>query len=732
MGTDINIIEYIKSRTNEKSYDGAFDDKKLGFYTNLSFEDLSGKIYEGEDLTVVSGDRGTWTVEVVNDHGDVSFATVFDFVSLNVSFAIKIQTDNPGGRDYTTISSDSNAKFYLEPNVPGFRQMFKVFIISGTFKKGESFTVKIGDMSEGSQGSEIYWTTTQAAVIAGVDIDGSKKYFDTYVSSETINIIHHHEPKNLRLLGPTVIKTGELFDMHLGIFDRNGNIIEDFEERVELDNTGSYINLPESYVFSKEDKGIKIFKNIHIEKAGIYRAAVSSGEYLSNPTCVFDNPGSYVYWGDIHAHGWGDCTMYLMHLRNKKVDPLNRHMQAREAGRLDFSAIGPMSYPHENRQEIWDAYKDACIKTMEDNKYVPFLSYEAHPAEGDRNVIFKSLDEDIPPDYRIPMKDLDSKYASRDDVLLEIHIGGSSPNWDKYKPERERMVEISSGFGNAEWLLQKALKLGYKPAICGSSDLHIGLMGGIRTVETGRGRFGRLNKLRDSAYGVGPLTAAVTEGLTRDDIWEAFTDRTTYATSGARIFVDFKCNNKNMGSVIEKQDLDIFFACSGTDIIERVDLICGDYMIKSWFPEKLDFEGSLKLSEKEIPGDWIYLRLHQKDDNYAWTSPVYIQRGYPLWNDDSDEKFSLIDGEENACKYLDDLMEYLKTEEEPEKFKDITPIGIVLQQTAKCALFTCRYGDEIMRDMTIRWYFEYPIPKIRFDWGLKDLGIKDDWTNYRI
>lgn len=729
---DGNIEAYVKSRLNEKSYDGAFENEKLDFNISLSFEDLSGKRYEGDNLTVVTGDGGTWTVDVVNNHGDVSLGTVFDFVSLNQSFAIKIQTDNPGGRDYTTITTNSDARLYLEPDVPGFRQMFKVFLISGTFKKGESFTIKIGDRSSGSPGSEIYWTATRARVIAGVDIDGSKRYFDTHVTPQVINLIHHHEPKNFRLLGPTVAKTGEPFDMHLGVFDRNGNIIEDYEGRVDIDNKdGLYINLPDFFVFSREDKGIKIFKNIYIEKEGVYRARIYPGKYLSNPVSVSCNPDFYVYWGDLHAHGWGDCTMYLMHLRNEKVDPLNRHMQAREVGRLDFSAIGPMSYPHVEREEIWEAYKYACEKTMEENKYVPFLSYEAHPAEGDRNVIFKNLDEKIPPDYRIPMEELDKEYGARDDVILQIHIGGSSPNWDRYRPERERMVEVSSGFGNAEWLLQKALNLGYKPAVCGASDLHMGLMGGIRTVETGRGRFFKLFKLRDSAYGTGPLTGAIAKGLTRNNIWDAFTKRLTYATSGARIYIDFKCNNRRMGSEIKREKLHISFKCCGTDIIDRVDLICGNYMVKSWFPNALDFDNSLTIGRDEIPGDWLYLRVHQADENYAWTSPVYVEGEYPFWNDDSDEKFNLIKDKEEAEKYIFDLMEYLKTEEEPEKFKDITPVGICVHQTGKCALFTCRYGEEIPRDMTIRWYFEYPIPKIRFDWGLRDFGIRDDWTNYR-
>ncbi len=106
-----------------------------------------------------------------------------------------------------------------------------------------------------------------------------------------------------------------------------------------------------------------------------------------------------------------------------------------------------------------------------------FLSYEAHPIpEGDRDIFFKSLNESIPPDFRLPMKDLEEKYGNRDDVFLEVHIGGRVPRWCDYMPKRERMVEAISVFGNAEWLLQEALDRGFKPAVCGCSDLHYGLI----------------------------------------------------------------------------------------------------------------------------------------------------------------------------------------------------------------------------------------------------------------
>lgn len=422
--------------------------------------------------------------------------------------------------------------------------------------------------------------------------------------------------------------------------------------------------------------------------------------------------------------------MYLMHQRTKKLDPLARHKQARDIGRLDFSAPGPMSYPRTNREQLWEAYRSAALGTNQPGTYVPFLSYEAHPSHGaakadpgDRNIIFKHLEEALPPDFALPLDTIEARYGDRDDVMLQVHIGGSTPKWDLYRTKRERLLEISSGFGNAEWLLRKALKLGYRPAICGCSDLHSGLLGGPRSVETFRGRMQKTMNQRDSAYGTGPLTAVYAREKTRASLWQSISDRQTYATTGARIFLRARFNGMPVGSTLARTaPLRLQLTCCGTATIDRVDILCGDYTVRSWAPDRLDFEADVTFQPHELPGDWLYARIRQTDDNYAWTTPVWLEAEYPRWDDDaclSDEH----DANE-AALYLEQVMRYLETEENPELFHDLTPVRIIEQTNARCALFYLRFGAG--QKMSLRWYFEFPIPKIRFDWGWNDYGTKDD------
>ena len=120
-----------------------------------------------------------------------------------------------------------------------------------------------------------------------------------------------------------------------------------------------------------------------------------------------------------------------------------------------------MSMDPTKREEIFGAYREACEQMDEPGRYVPFLAYEAHPRAGDRQVIFKNYKTNL--SHRLPvvwMDELVATYGDRDDVFLQVHIGGQPAQWRLYKPVRERFLEVCSGFGCAEWLLQKALNLG--------------------------------------------------------------------------------------------------------------------------------------------------------------------------------------------------------------------------------------------------------------------------------
>lgn len=712
----------------------SFTPSNMKLTLGMAFECADGHVVEGDEIQVVAGRRGTWRFCIMNQDKTLEAGNLIHLFARDTQFAHKPQNQNSLGRDYMSLESDSAAELTLLPSEKPFNRMFSVLVQSGSFRVGESMTVRLGDRRDGGVGSEVFWAVTNGLVELAVEPDGNGIAYGVEDNPFYFEVIADKTPRLIRLLGPSRCAVNTPFDMHLGVFDRNGNVIESFTGTVSFSNMSSVQGIPEAYTFTTGDQGNRIFRNVKVEAAGIYRIRVHYGTdqiYTANPMVAEDSLEQSVYWGDIHCHSWGDDTIRQMSSRSRKLDPISRHMQARDIGRLDFAAPGPTSPATDKRKQIWQVHREAAKQVDEPGKYVPFLSFEAHPSHpqtvlggGDRNVIFQSLEESCLPKFNIAMTELEEQYGNRDDVIIQSHIGGNAPMWDCYLTKRERMLEISSGFGNAEWLLQKALHRGFRPAVCGCSDLHLGLLGGPRSVETYRGRFGKLLNVRDAAYGTGPLTAVLANRLDRDSIWEAMTNRLTYATSGARMVLDFTCNGCTVGSEMTRTDrYEVKLSCHGTEKIDRIDLISGKYIVHSWYPNVLDVQEKVELTGREICGDWIYMRVHQTDNQYGWTTPVWVIPDFPV-HQDEDLALEQIENCKEANQYLEDVIRYLTVEEDVNKFHSITPIRIEHQTLSACAVFYCLYGNN--HKMSIRWYYEYEIPKIRYDWGWTDEGTYDD------
>lgn len=721
------------------AYPHHFTPAALNVQFQVHFVGADGTVVELPDTPLVAGTCGTWVLTLRNLERDLPRGAVITLIRQNIQIAYRLQMDRPHGRDYCTLETDSQARLRLLVGRSAVN-LLSVLVEDGIWRRGESCVIRLGDRRQGGAGAEVFWSTTTATFLLAVDPTGSGQFWGAASNPLTFQVVAHHQPARFQLLGPTVATCGEPFTLHLAAFDRNRNLVDRFTGAVTFRPQPGVTGLPASYRFTPQDGGLALLENVRVHRPGVYRLAGVAENGLavtSNPIVVQEAPACRVYWGDVHAHGWGDSTMYLMFNRTDKLDPLARHRQGRTVGRFDFACPAAMSMDPERREEVWDAYRAACAATDEPGVYVPFLAYEAHPTAGDRQVIFRDYaDEPLPLPMRAPMEEVDAAYGQREDVLLQVHIGGDPPRWDRYRPDRERLLEICSGFGCAEWLLQRALRLGYRPAICGASDLHLGLMGAPRAVETFRGRFGQKFPMRqrDAAYGSGPVTAILAPELNRNALWAGLVSGQTYATSGARLYLDVRANSQPPGSEVKlASTLQLAVACHACAPLDRVDLIVGEYCVRSWEPHSLDFRLDLTLAADQLPGSWLYLRLHQVDGEYAWSSPIWLEHPGPLpspgnlprWN--AQETLDLgAFGENAATPHLADLQRYLSVEEDPTQFHHLTPVDVLELSMGRCALFYCTWSEEHL-PMSIRWFFEFEIPKIRYDLGWRDYGAFDEF-----
>lgn len=201
--------------------------------------------------------------------------------------------------------------------------------------------------------------------------------------------------------------------------------------------------------------------------------------------------------------------------------------------------------------ECWDHVQQVTADAHVDGEFVSFLSFEWHSSRfgdhcvyfnGDRGEIIRADDLDA---LRAELRALGRRGVRT--MVLPHHIGylrgRRGANWDAFTPEFTPLVEMMSMHG------------------CGESDdaprpyLHtMGPRHSDNTAVAGylRGlRFGIIgstdhHSAHPGSFGHGRV-AAWADGLTRDDLWEAFRSRRTYALTGDPITVAFAVNGVPMG-----------------------------------------------------------------------------------------------------------------------------------------------------------------------------------------
>jgi len=223
---------------------------------------------------------------------------------------------------------------------------------------------------------------------------------------------------------------------------------------------------------------------------------------------------------------------------------------------------------------------------------------------------------------------------------------GASLNWDFFNPELERLVEIYSIWGSSErsWEkgnpyplvtewgealgrhVQDGLARGYKFGFTGGTEAHDGRAGNTRILN---GEPINPELRRTKFYPWGGLTAAYAKELTREGIWDALYNRRTYATTGARIILDFRVNGHIMGeeSLVESSNTsrEIFARVIGTGFILRVDVVKNNMDVYTHMGSG-SVESFHWYDREPLSGfTYYYLRVTQSDGEMAWSSPVWLQ-----------------------------------------------------------------------------------------------------------
>ena len=280
-------------------------------------------------------------------------------------------------------------------------------------------------------------------------------------------------------------------------------------------------------------------------------------------------------------------------------------------------------------EDEWQRLRREIDRFHEDGRCVIFVGYEwsgMTPGGGDRNVMYKG---DVASLHRsshaevgdmgdaatdcFPVTELFREFDGRDDVMLIPHIGGRYADIVGFHdPRLERVVEIYSDWGRFEWLLEDALRSGYRVGFVANSDGHKGRPGAS---HPGASTFG--------AYG--GLTCVLVESLTREAVFEAIRQRRCYGVTAAqRIHVELAVNGLAMGAEARARGpVTITGRVAGTGALERIDVFRGLEIIRAIAPyAPADFEGSARYRIA-----WAGSRVRGRDRLTRWDGSLELSAG---------------------------------------------------------------------------------------------------------
>jgi Protein of unknown function (DUF3604) len=577
---------------------------------------------------VVAGQLGTWTFTYeVGAYGYDEFARL-KIASRFASDWGPPQFTDPAGANYATVRLESRcpttiAHLAWEPR--GYiRPWFKCLVVSirdGSLYPGDKIHVTIGDTSGGGPGSRAQTFREKGCEWRLlVDPFGTELY-SVLVPSPQIDIVGGAIHR-LVVVAPTTVRPGEPFEALVKAEDVWGNPCERFEGEVKLAVRGTPLEgLPTAFTFRRGELAAALLRGLRSASAASEtRIAASCGSYRaeSNVIRALGQDEPKTWWGDLHGQtratvGTGTIEEYFAFGREVALLDMMCH-QAN-----DFQVT----------DDEWLRLRREIDRFHENGRCVIFVGYEwsgMTPGGGDRNVMFRG---DVAALHRsshaevddmrdaatdcFPVTDLFKQFAGRDDVMLIPHIGGRYADVVGFHdPALEPVVEIYSDWGRFEWLLEDAIKQGYKVGVVANSDGHKGRPGAS---HPGASTFG--------AYG--GLTCVLAESLTREAVFDAIKARRCYGVTAAqRIHVELAVNGLPMGAAGRAQGpVKISGRVVGTGPIERIDIFRGLDHIRMASPYGADsFEGS---SRYRIA--WAGSRVRGRDRLTTWDGHLELSPG---------------------------------------------------------------------------------------------------------
>ena len=585
-----------------------------------------GRAWISPEGPVVAGQLGTWTITY-----EVGAYGYDERARLKIAWRFASdwgtpQFKDPRARNYTTVRLQTRcptAVADLAVEARGqVRPWFKTLVASvadGSLYPGDRIHITVGDTTDGGEGSRAQ-TFRERGCEWRVFVDpfGTELY-TVLEASPKLDVVGGALHR-LVAVAPTTVRPGEAFDALVKAEDLWGNPCERFEGEIALQAMGGPIEgLPRSVRWRLGEVTVARLTGLRVAGGETrIRASHHDAAAESNLIRVLAPGETRAFWGDLHGQtratvGTGTIEEYFAFGRDVALLDMMCH-QAN-----DFQVT----------EDEWQRLQRQIERFHADGRCVIFVGYEwsgMTPGGGDRNVMFRSdaaslhrsshaeVDDmaDAATDC-FPVTDLFAQFKGRDDVLLIPHIGGRYADIVGFHdPALEPVVEIYSDWGRFEWLLEDALRAGYRVGVVSNSDGHKGRPGAS---HPGASTFG--------AYG--GLTCVLAEALTREAIFEAIRARRCYGVSAAqRIHVELAVNGLPMGAEARTTGaVRVVGRAAGTGPLERIDVLRGLETLATITPyTAASFEGSNRYRIA-----WAGSRVRGRDRLTRWDGSLELSAG---------------------------------------------------------------------------------------------------------
>jgi len=566
------------------------------------------------------------------------------------------------------VVSDSKADVFLssrESYLPlgryeNFRWWFcwwmTASVLVEPLREGDEIVITYGDTLFGEEGAFVQpWAEEGIWFSAFADPQGRGDFHEVPGSPIESSVVPGPVEKCI-LTAPSIVRPGEEFSLRAAVTDWG-------EDKLRSVPSGTGTKLwgctdePIDSDCLFEESAVDRIDGLRTSEGGKYKAEIElpDGSTIateSNPVACRSG-GLNLYWGDLHAQSF----YHQYDPRLGRGDPIllpdELLSYAREVSHLDFVAItdGGGALPD---NAGWQETQQAVVDNYLPGEFVPLKGWEIQTdGDGHCNAIYRdaTIEPHIPADTfgEGGMKGVLDYYEGREDVILIPHhtlaslfsssIPGSDDmnweqfNWDRFDPHLNRLVEIYSCWGSSEYpgndlwdkssppgqSVVEALSRGYRLGFVGGSDSHIGFPG--RSLP-------EAEKYRCQNFKAG-YTAVYAPRLTREAIFESLRVRRCYATTGARMIVDFSVDGEPMGGTVSGDAFSgrptIQVRVVGTDRICRVEVVRDGRVVHSAEPYQECFD--IEWVDTSIHGpdaSYYYVRMRQVDGNAAWTSPVWV------------------------------------------------------------------------------------------------------------